>query len=118
MRLLASNCAYVRRDGNVVRLSLDQRSESLLTRRRQDALAEALSGHFGETLRVDIEVGEQTEETPLQAEARAADEKLAAARESLEADPNVQALQDMFGATLNADSIEIVNGNNPARQEH
>jgi len=35
-----------------------------------------------------------------------ADARLAAARESLESDPNVQTLKNMFGAELKADSIE------------
>jgi len=106
-RLLASNCAYLRRDGKVLHLSLDKRSASLLTRPRQDALADALSRHFGEPLKVDIEIGAAAAETPLQAEARVADEKVAAARAALEADPNVRALKDMFGATLNADSVKV-----------
>jgi len=120
LRLLASNCGYLRRDGNVVHLSLDERSESLLTRARQDRLAEALSAHFGERLKVEISVGRRADvETPLQAEARRANEELAAARESLEADPNVRALKDMFGATLNTESIEILNrGNAGSNREH
>jgi len=120
LRLLASNCGYLRRAGNVVHLSLDERSESLLTRTRQDRLAEALSAHFGERLKVEIDVGRRADvETPLQAEARRANEELAAARESLEADPNVRALKDMFGATLNTESIEILNrGNAGSNREH
>lgn len=47
-------------------------------------------------------------ETPIQEQARRSDEKLEAARESLEADPNVKALRDMFGAQLNPDSIEPI----------
>ncbi len=108
-KLLASNCGFLRRAGDVIHLSLDRRSESLLTRERQQKLAAALGDALGETLRVEIEIGAADVETPLQAEARIADERLAAARESLEADPNVRTLKDMFGATLNADSIEIVN---------
>ncbi len=107
-KLLASNCAYLRRKGGVIHLALDARSESLLTRARQHELAAALSRHFGENLTVDIEVGSPAAETPLQEQARLDQETLAAARESLEADPNVKALRDMFGAELNPDSIELV----------
>ena len=35
-----------------------------------------------------------------------ADQRIVAARKSLESDPNVQALKNMFGAELQADSIE------------
>ncbi|MEX1266545.1 MAG: DNA polymerase III subunit gamma/tau [Woeseia sp.] len=109
-RLLASNCAFLRRDDDTVHLSLDGRSETMLTRSRQDAIGKALSQHFGEKLRVEIVIGAASTETPLQEQARKADEKVAAARESLESDPNVRALKDMFGATLNADSVEVVKG--------
>jgi len=109
VRLLASNCAYLRREGNTIHLGLDRRSESMLTRQRKDTLAERLSAHFGEQLTVDIELGADAGETPVQEESRMADERIEAARQTLEADPNVQALKDMFGAELKTDSIELLN---------
>ena len=109
VRLLASNCTYLRRDGNTIHLGLDPRSESLLTRKRRDELAAKLSAHYGETLSVDVELGTDAGETPVQAESRLADERLEEARQSLEADPNVQALKNMFGAELKADTIELIN---------
>lgn len=113
---LASNCAYLRREGDTVFLSLDGRSESYLTRPRQAALAEALSGHFGEQLKVDIAVGAVAAETPVQQEARKESENLDAARAGLEADPNIKTLKDMFGAEIVADSVEPINSNS-ANQE-
>jgi DNA polymerase-3 subunit gamma/tau len=109
VRLLASNCACLERDGDTVRLGLDPRSESLLTKQRQDSLAEALSTHFGEKLAVEITLSADAGETPVQEETRMADERLEAARQSLEADPNVQTLKNMFGAELKTDSIELIN---------
>ncbi len=109
VRLLAGNCAYLRRAENTVFLSIDPRSESLLTRPRKDALAAALSDRFGENLSIDIAIGEVAAETPLQGDSRRENEKMEAARMSLESDPNVKALQDMFGAELKTESIEIIN---------
>jgi DNA polymerase-3 subunit gamma/tau len=116
-KLLAANCAWLRRDEDTVYLGLDRRSESLLTRPRQQAIAEALSARFGQTLKVEITVAASATETPIQEQARRSDEKLEAARESLEADPNVKALRDMFGAQLNPDSIEPIDakGNDSER---
>jgi len=108
-RLLASNCAFLRREGQTYYLGLDARSDSLLTKQRKDALAAKLSEHFGERLNVDINVGVDAPETPLQQESRIADERLEAARQKLEADPNVKALKDMFGAEIKAESIELIN---------
>ncbi|MEX2123095.1 MAG: DNA polymerase III subunit gamma/tau [Woeseia sp.] len=112
-KLLAGNCAYLRHDGDTVHLGLDRRSESLLTKSRQQAIADALSGKFGQRLKVDISIAISAGaappvETPMQEQARRSDEKLEAARKSLEADPNVKALRDMFGAELNPDSIELI----------
>ena len=120
-RLLASNCAYLRRDGNTVFLSLDKRSESLLTRPRQATLAEALSDYFGEALKLDIclQQTQGTEEsaTPIQEEIQRNDDRLLDARMSLESDPNVRVLRDMFGAEINAESVEIVNQPSSRDQE-
>ena len=109
VRLLASNCAYLKRENNTIHLGLDPRSESLLTKHRKDLLGEQLSAHFGEKLNVDIQLGAESGETPVQEETRIADERIEAARQTLEADPNVQALKNMFGAELKTDSIELLN---------
>jgi DNA polymerase-3 subunit gamma/tau len=109
VRLLASNCAYLGRKGGTIQLGLDPRSGSLLTKKRKEELARKLSEHFGETLQVGIELSADAPETPVQEENRLADERMEEARQTLEADPNVQALKDMFGAELNADTIELIN---------
>ena len=108
VRLLAINCVFLRRTGSTIHLGLDPRSESLLTKQRKDSLAERLSSHFGESLQIDIELGADAGETPVQEESRMADERMEAARQTLEADPNVQALKNMFGAELKTDSIELI----------
>ena len=107
--MLASNCAFLHRDGNTIFLSIDPRSESLLTRARKQDLSDALSTHYNETLGLDISIGSAEVETPVQEESRLADERIEAARVKLESDPNVQALKDMFGAELKPDSIELIN---------
>ena len=112
-RLLAGSCALLRREDNTVFFSLDPGSESYLTRQRKESLARRLSDYFGEPLVVDIRIGAAEIESPLQAENREADEQFAAERAKLEADPNVQALKDMFGAELNPESIKL---NNPTQE--
>jgi DNA polymerase-3 subunit gamma/tau len=113
VRMLASNCAFLKRDGDTLFFGLDPRSESLLTRQRKDGLASIVSKHLGEQLSIDISIVkvsvDESAETPVQEESRLADEKVAAARASLESDPNVQALKKLFGAELKADSIELIN---------
>jgi len=113
VRLLAINCVFLQRTANTIHLGLDRRSESLLTKQRKNSLAERLSSHFGESLQVDIEIGADEGETPVQEESRMADERMEAARQTLEADPNVQALKNMFGAELKTDSIELIKPSQP-----
>ena len=108
-RLLASNCAFLRREGQTFYFGLDARSDSLLTKQRKDALVAKLSEHFGQRLNVDIAVGVDAAETPVQQESRLADERLEAARQKLEADPNVKVLKTMFGAKIKTESIELIN---------
>jgi DNA polymerase-3 subunit gamma/tau len=97
----------LRRENNTLYFSLDAASESYLTRQRKESLAKALANHFGETLTVDISIGKGALESPMRAELRQADEQIAAERAKLEADPNVQALKDMFGAELSNESIKL-----------
>ncbi len=110
VRLLASNCGYLRREENTVFLGLDPRSESMLTKQRKESIAESLSVYFGEKLLVDITIGAAVAETPVQQESRLVGEQLEEARQDLEADPNVQAMKNMFGAELKIDTIEIIPG--------
>lgn len=106
--LLASNCSLIGRDGATVKLGLDANAESYLTRSRQEVLQASLSSYFGEDLKLDVVIGESGGETLMQRKAREEDDDLRAARESLESDPNVKSLMDVFGAKLNSDSVRIV----------
>jgi DNA polymerase-3 subunit gamma/tau len=117
VKLLASNCAYVRRENNILHLCLDGRSESLLTSSRQAALSKALASYFGEPLKAEITIDEMKTETPLQEEVRKIDEGRDAAQAGLEADPNVKALKDMFGAQLIPDSVEVISNKSATNQE-
>jgi DNA polymerase III subunit gamma/tau len=104
-RQLAANCALVGRGNGLVRLALDPRNLSLKTPVQQENLAQALSRHFGEKVRVEIDVRPIDALTPAQAEQRVAAETTDAARRAFESDPTVQALKDRFGATVLPDSV-------------
>src|SRR5258708_4029045 len=104
-RMLALNCALLARSAGLIRLTLDPRNAAAHTRAREQRLAQALSQHMGEAVRVEIVTGGAVVQTPAQAEDRAAQQALAAARAALAADPTVQALQQRFGATVNTESV-------------
>ena len=108
--LLASNCAYEKREESKIFLLLDPRSESMLTDERADLISEGLSSHFDELLTVNIRIEKTEEETPIQEESRKIDEKLENARSVLEKDQNIQSIKNMFGANLQAESVKIISG--------
>ena len=118
-RQLASNCAFLGRQGGLLRFALDPRHQAIRSRAQEEKLTQALSRHFGEALRVDIEVATPPAETPALAQARHTDERLGAARAALDADPAVLALKERFGATLHPDSVRLVRpeGQNPAEEK-
>jgi len=107
-RQLAANCAFVAREAGVLRLALDARHQLMKTRAQEDKLAQALSRHVGEPVRLEFVLAAATPDMPAEASARADATLLEDARHSLEQDPTVIALQERFGASLQLDSIRPV----------
>jgi DNA polymerase III subunit gamma/tau len=107
-RQLASNCQMLGRQAGAIRLALDARNKHMRTPAQEEKLAQALSRHFGQPLRLEFEMASGDIETPAQAEQRASMEDLDAARRSFESDPGVQGLKERFGATLLPETIRPV----------
>ena len=105
-RQLAAHCTLESHQGAVLRLRLDKAHEHLLTSQLQERLRAALENHFAERVELRIDIGAPQAETPARRDARLADERRQGARESLERDPNVTALQNELGASFVPDSIE------------
>jgi len=104
-RQLASHCVLVGRQGGVVRLAIDPRVKFVRTPSQEEKLAQALSRYYGETVRLEFTAAAPELETPAQAEQRASQQELDAAKQSFEADPGVQGLRERFGATLLPDTV-------------
>jgi DNA polymerase III subunit gamma/tau len=104
-RQLARHCSYDGRAGGVVRLSIDPAHEILATSAQQERLREALSRHFGETMRLQLDLKKPTVETPAEREQRAAAERQRQAEHAIEEDPLVREMQKVFDATVDRDSI-------------
>jgi DNA polymerase-3 subunit gamma/tau len=107
---LAAHCSLVSKDGAVVRLMLDPNGEPFRRPTLEDKLTQALTAHFGETIKLDIEVGagpqSATIDTPAKRQQAQVQDKLQAAKVAIENDPNVQAMRDIFGATVQPESIK------------
>lgn len=89
-----------------LRLASDQRHLLQINKGGAEKLQEALSAHFGRPIRVRVEVGEITTETPAQRNQAEKAERHAFALAALEQDPFVRELIERFDATLDAASIK------------
>jgi len=87
---------------------LDARNKHMRTPSQEEKLAQALSRHFNQPIRLEFEMASGGVETPAQAEQRASMEDLDAARRAFESDPGVQGLRERFGATLLPETIRPV----------
>jgi DNA polymerase-3 subunit gamma/tau len=105
---LAAHCSWLAKDANRVRLLLDESGEPFRRPALEDKLAQALSAHYGAGIKLEIEVGVRalTIETPARRQQIQAQDRLEAARAAIETDPNVQAMRDIFGATVQPESIK------------
>jgi DNA polymerase-3 subunit gamma/tau len=100
---------FLGRQGALVRLALDPRNQLVRTVATEEKLAQALSRHFGSTVRLEFQSGPgQGAETPAQAQRRTGEAELAAARRDFEEDAGVKSLRERFGATVLPDTIRPV----------
>jgi DNA polymerase-3 subunit gamma/tau len=107
-RQLASHCVLAGRQPGLVRLALDPRVKFVRTSAQEEKLAQALSRHYGETVRLEFTMAGGDSETPAQAEQRASQQELEVARQALETDPGVQSLRERFGATLLPETVRPI----------
>lgn len=89
-----------------LRLANDQKHLLQINRNGAEKLQEALSAHFARPIRVSIEVGEISTETPAQRNQADRAERHAAAVSALRQDPFVRELFERFDATLEEASVK------------
>ena len=111
---LARHCAWVGRDGTVVRLSLDPKMKHLLQEDRRAAIEKALGAQLGEALRVQIELAQAPAATPARLDEQRELDRQRAAEVAIEGDPMVRALKEKLGATVRAGSVQPVDQSNGA----
>jgi DNA polymerase III subunit gamma/tau len=108
VRVLAGNCALVRREGSTFHLALAPAHASLRNAKVEERLQEALSAHLGEQVKLLFTVTQPTAETPAALQERVFQDRLRAAQEAIAQDNHVKTLQEMFGARIVPDSVRPV----------
>lgn len=100
-----ANCQLVERQGNQFYFVLDQANSTLYDESHQHRLADLLSDYFIEPIKVVVQSGEVTAETPAAIAIRHKHERQENAVASIKNDPIVQQLIEHFGASLREDTI-------------
>jgi DNA polymerase-3 subunit gamma/tau len=104
-RQLADHCDLQSTAGGAWSLVLPPDKQHLNTQQLRGRLEAALKEHMGRELRVSIVPGTPARPTPADLRRANENERMRAAREAIESDPNVRALQAQLDATIEADSI-------------
>lgn len=100
-----ANCQLVERQGNQFYFVLDQANSTLYDESHQLRLADLLSDYFIEPIKVVVQAGEVTAETPAAIAIRHKQERQENAVASIKNDPIVQQLIKHFDASLREDTI-------------
>lgn len=104
-----ANCQLIGRQGNVFQFVLDEKNSTLFDVSHEKRLADLLTDYFAEAIRVSIQLGTVTAETPALMAIRLREERQLQAINAIKNDPIVQQLIAQFGATLREDTIQPVN---------
>jgi DNA polymerase-3 subunit gamma/tau len=104
-RQLADHCDLRTNVGNAWQLVLPADKEHLSTQQLRSRLENALREQYGDDVRLSVVTGVPARTTPAEARKANENERLRAARQSIENDPNVKTLQAAFDATIEADSV-------------
>ena len=105
-KMLAQHCELAKLEDDVVKLTLPPEHKHLAEKPYQEKLKSSLSEYFRKPMRVNIELGVTTGQTPVQVQQseKAAQDKRAI--ESIEQDPFVRDLVEQFDAKVIESSIK------------
>ena len=104
-RQLADNCDLQSNAGGAWQLVLPRDKEHLNTQQLRARIETALQEQYGRDLRLTITAGKPARSTPAEVRKANENQRMREAREAIEGDPTVKAVQAAFEATLEADSI-------------
>jgi DNA polymerase-3 subunit gamma/tau len=116
VRQLAENCVLESRSAGEMKLALHRRNECLLTDHLQQQMLKSLQDAYGKNLRVTFNVVDSNIQTIATVVADESVAKLESAKDSIQNDPKVQELIEMFGAKIDDGSVQPVAGSGSVEQ--
>ncbi len=106
---LAANCALEKMSDETIELILSNKHEPLLNKKSVERLEEALTQHYNKTMKLNIKLSPAELDTTAKQQDQAQKARLATAVESIASDQHVQKIMDVFGATLDINSVKAMN---------
>lgn len=104
-RRLADHCEVVSSTARRIELVLVRDKADFNTEQVRERIQSALSECLGRDVKITIKPGDPPRPTPAERRIAGENARMRAARETIEADPNVKAVQAAFDAVVEADSI-------------
>lgn len=112
-QVLASHCQLLELTETSARFELDPAHATLFNVKYQERIASSLSEHLGRPLQVQIHIAKQkTLATPAFLQQQQLQQQQAEALATVKKDPTVQALEQLFDAKINLDSLITGNTTN------
>ncbi len=105
LRELANNTTLESYADGAMALTLEESHAKLFSKEREEELRKALEKYHGAPIRLKMNLGRPSVETPAKEKSRMQDERQQAAVQAIVEDPNVRALQEKFSARVNPASI-------------
>ena len=105
---LAQHCELSERSESLIRLRLSPVHKHLLGKPQQDKLQAELQSLYGQALRLEIDLAEVATETPADRSRNAQRERQDRAIASIEQDPFVRDVVDLFDASIDESTIKPV----------
>jgi DNA polymerase-3 subunit gamma/tau len=109
VREFAGHCILREHTKDRIHLVLSPAQEHLLNTAQKDRLHGALKTRFGEHIKMILTVEDPDSETPVQRKIREEQERQLAAERSVETDPNIRLMKELFDATVDVNSIRSEN---------
>ncbi|HCH25360.1 MAG TPA: hypothetical protein DE179_13795, partial [Oceanospirillaceae bacterium] len=107
-RSIAANMVFARRVGTQLTFTLEQGQTSMLNAAHQGRIRQSLEAMFACDLQLAIDIGNTETETPFARRERRLGQHQQAAVESLQADPYVDKLAQVFNGQLDLSTVEPV----------
>jgi len=106
-----ANSVLVAKEDNVVRLLIESNNANLASNVVIERIQQALSGFYGQEIKIKVESGQSDTQTPAAIEAQQKQDALSNAVKAMESDPNIIAMKETFNATLDPRSVKLVDKN-------